>query len=290
VPRRARYALGGAAAGVALLFIIWFAAFHIGVVQRADQAIFRGFIDLDQRPRVDGIASFIANLCDPNPFVWLGTIPVLVALARRRLAVALAIAGILLGANETTQLLKPLLAQPRADWLLGGTASVAPDSWPSGHATAAMSLALCFVLAAPSRLRPLAAALGAAFAASVSYSFLTLGWHYPSDVFGGFLVAGTWTALSVAALSALDARRRQPRARSEARRAPVRTALGAPAVALLGALALAALVALAALIALAGPHAVVIHTRAHEAFLIGAAAIGALGVALASGVVLALRR
>ena len=284
MPRHARYAVGGAVVGVALLFITWFAAFHIGVVQRADQAIFRGFIALDQRPRVDGIASFIANLCDPNPYVWFATIPVLVALARRRLAVALAIAGILLGANATTQLLKPVLAQPRADWLLGGTAYVSPASWPSGHATAAMSLALCFVLAAPSRLRPLMAALGAGFAAAVSYSFLTLGWHYPSDVFGGFLVAGTWTALAVAALSVLDARRRQPRVRAETRRVPVPMALGPPVAVLLGALALAALVALA------GPHAIVMDTRAHEALLVGAAAIGALGVALASGVVLALRR
>ena len=28
----------------------------------------------------------------------------------------------------------------------------------------------------------------AAFAIAVSYSFLELGWHYPSDVLGGFLI------------------------------------------------------------------------------------------------------
>jgi membrane-associated phospholipid phosphatase len=277
VPRRSRYALGAAAAGVALLFITWFAAFHVGLVQRADQAIFRAFIDLDHRPHVDGTASFIANLCDPNPYVWFATIPVLVALTRRRPAVAVAVVAILLGANVTTQLLKPALAQPRADWLLGGMSYVAPASWPSGHATAAMSLALCFVLAAPSRLRPVVAALGAAFAASVSYSFLTLGWHYPSDVFGGFLVAGTWSALAVAALSALEARRRLPRV-AETRQLSVHKALLPSAATVLGTLVLA------------GPLGLVARARTHEALLVGAAAIGALGVALVSGVVLTLRR
>ena len=69
-------------------------------------------------------------------------------------------------------------------------------SWPSGHATAAMSFALCAVLAAPARLRPLVAAVGAAFAVAVCYSFLALAWHYPSDVLGGFLVATHVDAVS----------------------------------------------------------------------------------------------
>src|SRR5438128_469793 len=81
-------------------------------------------------------------------------------------------------------LIKPLLAHPRAANLLGGVRPPQAGSWPSGHATAAMSLALCCVLAAPGRLRPAVAALGAAFAVAVSYSFQTLGWHYPSDVLG----------------------------------------------------------------------------------------------------------
>src|SRR5205085_11232822 len=108
--------------------------------------------------------------------------------------------------NGPPELLKPLLAHPRAASLLGGRAPVGAASWPSGHATAAMSLALTYVLAAPGRLRPVVAALGAAFAVAVSYSFLTLGWHYPSDVFGGFLVATVWTLSGIALLFALRAR------------------------------------------------------------------------------------
>jgi hypothetical protein len=158
---------------------------------------------------------------------------------------------------------------------------VNPASWPSGHATAAMSLALCFVLAAPGRLRPAAAALGAVFAVAVSYSFLTLGWHYPSDVFGGFLVAGIWTLLGVAALSAVY-RKRLPRA-TATDPVPLREALRPPGLALLGGLALAGLVAIA------HPHAVVSYVEAHRAFTVGAAAIGALGLTIATGVMLAVR-
>ena len=47
---------------------------------------------------------------------------------------------------------------------------------------------------------------------------------------------------------------------------------------------------LVGLILLARPHAVLDYARLHETFVIGAAAIAALGVTLASGLMLMLRR
>jgi membrane-associated phospholipid phosphatase len=285
MPQRARLALLGAGAGVGLLIAIWYVAFHIGVFNHADQSILRGFEDL-QRPRLNRITQFVASLCNPHTYIWLAAIPVLVALARRRPRVAAAVAIILLGANVTTELLKPLLAQPRGSSLLP-LASISPASWPSGHATAAMSLALCSVIVAPVRLRPLVAALGAAFAVAVSFSFLELGWHYPSDVLGGFLVAATWTLVGVAALDAAQARwpRRAPVPSSElVRPVSLTEALGPPAAVLFGAIVLGGLVALTR------PHAVIAYAHAHQAFMVGAAAIAAVGLALATGVMLALRR
>jgi membrane-associated phospholipid phosphatase len=277
-----------AVVGLLALFATWFGAFHVAVFEHADQSVFRGFADLSEHPHVSSVASFIARLCNPQPFIYLAAIPVAVALVRRRTRLAIAITAILLGANVTTELLKPLLAHPRAAWLLGGQAPVAVASWPSGHATAAMSLALTSVLATPGRLRPIVAALGAAFAVAVSYSFLTLGWHYPSDVFGGFLVAATWTLAVVAAYLGAQERRRRvathpPKATPTARLS-VRDALAPPVATLLGALALACAVAVAR------PHEVVVYARAHEVFMVGALAIGALALALATGLVLALRR
>jgi membrane-associated phospholipid phosphatase len=68
-----------------------------------------------------------------------------------------------------------------------------------------MTLALCAVLVAPPALRAAAAMLGGAFAVGVGYAVLVLGWHYPSDVLGGFLVAGLWTSLAVAVLHRVEA-------------------------------------------------------------------------------------
>ena len=116
-----------------------------------------------------------------------------------------------MGTGLTTQVLKQITAQPRAlDWL--GANQVGDASWPSGHATAAMTLALCAILVSPARLRPAAALLGGAFTVAVSYSILALSWHFPSDVVGAYLVAATWTLVAVAALEAVGARRSGARA------------------------------------------------------------------------------
>lgn len=282
--RRSEIAFAGAAAGAALLLLTWLLALHVGVFERADQSILAGFIDLHGRHGVDGLANWIAHLCNPNPYVFLAAAPVLVAIVRRRPRALLAIGTILLGANVTTQLLKPLLAQPRADTLIHGLAYVDPASWPSGHATAAMSLALCCVLAAPPRARPAVACLGAAFAVAVSYSFLTLAWHYPSDVFGGFLVAGTWTMLAIAIIFRTDARRAQRSAPAPPERLSLTDALAPPAALVAGS------AGVMALLALARPHQVVGYARAHEVFVVGAGAIGLLALAVASAITLAMRR
>jgi membrane-associated phospholipid phosphatase len=284
MPRRAALAMLGAVAGIGLLVLTWYAAFHIGVLQRADRSILRGFSDLG-RPRVDTIANRIAHLCNPNPYVYLAAAPVLTALLRRRPRAALAIGAILLGANVTTQLLKPLLAAPRPGTVIDGRQLVELASWPSGHATAAMSLTLCMVLAVPSRLRPYVAAAGAAFTVAVVYSFLTLGWHLPSDVLGGFLVAATWTLAGVGGVWLSDTR--VPRSRRSGSGEPhlsLRAALGPPLVALLGALALAGLVVLAR------PHQVIAYAHAHAAFMVGAATIAAAALVIATGVMLAVGR
>jgi membrane-associated phospholipid phosphatase len=271
-------ALTAACFGVLLLVAIWYAAHYIPFVRHADASVLGGFIGLN-RPRLDRLTSAIAGLCDPQPFVFLAAIPVLVAFLRGRPRVAIALAVILLCANETTELLKPLLAGPR-DPVPGDFISDA--SWPSGHATAAMSLCMCSVIAAPSRWRPAVAAVMAAFAIAVSYSFLELGWHYPSDVLGGFLVATVWTLVAIAALSVYEQRHSSRRSF-----APVRFSLAQA----LGPLAIVAGVALAlaGLLVLAHPHGVAAYAHAHTWFVIGAGAIAALGFSLACGVMLMLR-
>jgi membrane-associated phospholipid phosphatase len=277
---RAKWALAGAAGCFVLLLLTWFAAFHIGFVRSADRSMFGGFYELSGHTWIYRVAYHLASLCDPSPYVYFAAVPIVVALLRGRPRVAVAVGVILLGANLTTHILKPLLEAPREASYFGWTTPVFGASWPSGHATAAMSLALSMVLAVPARMRPAVAALGALFAVAVSYSFLTLGWHFPSDVFGGFLVAATWTLLAIAGLLALEAR--SPGGERTINPASIARALSPVGAALAGG-------TLLAMIAVASrPHAVVTYADAHKAFVVGALGIAALGFAISTGIALTL--
>jgi membrane-associated phospholipid phosphatase len=168
-----------------------------------DAAMLHGFVALD-RPGVHALMELISHLADPVPYAVAGLALIVVAVRRGRPARAGAVAALLVLTGATTQLLKQALAQPRIEaWLVD---QVGDAAWPSGHATAAMTLALCAVLVAPPAMRAIAALAGGAYAAAVGYSVIVLAWHYPSDVLGGFLVAGTWAALALAVLRVVETR------------------------------------------------------------------------------------
>jgi membrane-associated phospholipid phosphatase len=154
------------------------------------------------------------------------------ALLQRRRAVALAVPVAIGGSVACAELLKRILAQPRPTPALG-LHQIAAASWPSGHATAAMVTLLCALLVAAPRLRPVLATAGGGGVLAVGCSMLVLGHHFPSDILGGYLLAGLWMALTLRVL-----RRSQ---RQEAR-----VPIGRPAAAIAGS-ALAAIAAAAAL-------------------------------------------
>ena len=262
--------------------LTWWAAHDVGVLRRVDARVLEGFLGL-QRPGLNAITEWVASLCNPMPYVLLAAVPVAIALARRRPRVAIALAVLMIGAAESAEHLKPLLAGPR-DPVIGRY--LGDGTWPSGHATAAMALALAMVISVPSRLRPAVGAVMAAFTVAVVYSFLELGWHYPSDVIGGFELASTWSLLVLGALWTYEAHR--PGLRADGSGAGARFSVGAiltPAVlVVLGALGLAAIVVAAR------PHEVLGYAAGHETALVGAAAIGALSLACAAGLGLVLRR
>lgn len=148
----------------------------------------------------------IAPFADPLPLIAMLAAACGVALARGRSSLALAAVLAVGGANLTTQALKFAFAHPRAQQLLGGGADIGDVAFPSGHATAAASIAVAFALVVPSRLRPLTGLLGGGFALAVGVSVVVIGWHLPSDVLGGYLVAAGWGFLALAMLAALRAR------------------------------------------------------------------------------------
>lgn len=283
MPIRPRNALLGAVACAVLLILDWLAAFHLGLFEHADQSIYLQFGSFHTHTRIDSLAARIVSLFEPNPYIYLVLGVLVVALLRGRPRIVLAVGVIVLGANVTTELLKHVVAAPRPGSLFDGEVSWLPThSWPSGHSTAVMSLVLASVLAVPARLRPAVAALGGALAVAVGYSLLVRLIHYPSDVVGGFLVAAVWALCAVAALMAAE--RRWPSRQPGSDRVSMRAALGAPGAVIGGALLVGGI------LAVSGPHDVVAYARAHEAFVLGAAVVAALSLALSTGVVLSVRR
>jgi membrane-associated phospholipid phosphatase len=265
--RSPRLTLAAAVAFTVGAVAVWLAAFRTGAGTRADATIMSGFLEL-RSPRVESLANAVAHLADPAPFALATIAIVVVALLRRRPWLAAVAGVVLIGANVTTQLLKLLTAEPRlASALAGGYVDAA--SWPSGHATAAMTIALCAALVMPARWRALGLAIGGVYTIAVAYSVLVLGWHLPSDVLGGFCVAGVWTLLGITGAMAL-----------ERRRVPAR-----PSSALAPAAAAAAVVAAAGLAwALGRPDGALAYAAANTTFVVGAAAIGSAVLAVIAAI------
>jgi membrane-associated phospholipid phosphatase len=118
-----------------------------------------------------------------------------IALLRKRFHLAVATGVMILGANVTTQVLKRIVLE-RPD--LDAGADILINSYPSGHSTVAMTVAVALVLVVPSRFRWLAAVLGTAYGAATGVAVVSAGWHRPSDAVGAWFVVGAWTALVLA--------------------------------------------------------------------------------------------
>jgi membrane-associated phospholipid phosphatase len=205
-------ALSIAALCVIGLALTWIVAALVPAAHVRDAIALHDFTLLS-RPHVDAVANLLLELLDPALFTLWAVLLIAFALVRGRPRVGLAVACVMGLAPLTAETLKPLLAHPHARI---AQTYIDPASWPSGHATAAVALALCAVLVAPMWLRPAVVAVGGVFAVAVGCSLLILAWHMPSDVLGGYLVASLWMALAVAGLRAAD--RREGVRRGEAAR------------------------------------------------------------------------
>lgn len=99
----------------------------------------------------------------------------------------------LAGSHLIVQLIKRTVGRPRPSRNLPFAALIAePDrfSFPSGHAAAAMSLALGLAI-----VFPVAAPLAGVLALVVGMSRVVLGVHYPGDVLAGQALASLTAAL-----------------------------------------------------------------------------------------------
>ena len=151
--------------------------------QRVDDAPASGRVAFMRVDLGDGLMQTVAVAS----VVLLGGAILFAAVVRKQPGLAMAAAAVIAGANVTTQVLKAALERPGLLRLGEG------NTFPSGHATLAMSLALVALLVVPISVRGVVALVGALFAASVGVA-LTSGFHRPSDVVAGFAVAVAWAA------------------------------------------------------------------------------------------------
>jgi membrane-associated phospholipid phosphatase len=243
----------------ALGFVATFlVALHTGRGFHDDDALFRHVSGNAALPvRAAGAARALLLAID-GAFVAVTTILIVaLAMVQKQIGRAVAAVAIVVCSVGSVEALKHGLPRLGAAIPAGR-----PPTFPSGHTSIAVSLGLALVVAAPPVLRPVAALVGAAYAAGVGLSVILLGWHFPSDVVGAFFVCGFWAAAIAAALPGVVAR---------------------PAVSPAGALVAVGAVAGALILAafLAGRHVAAVDAlRSARSVLATAAALGLLSVAV----------
>jgi membrane-associated phospholipid phosphatase len=200
---RLLHLVAGAAACAIAAAVLLLATYVIGGVGRWDVSAFRGLMVLGGHPAILHLGHRIVDVANllPSVVILAAICAAGVAIGRPRHAAAAAL--LVGGAAITTYGLKILLAHPRYEALLGSS-NLAEDAFPSGHATTAMAIALAAVLVAPRSWRPAVSFAAASYALAVGVSAVIIGVHFPSDVLGGFLVAGSFGLLAVAAVRATD--------------------------------------------------------------------------------------
>lgn len=152
-----------------------------------------------RQPWLDPIISFYTHLGD-NGLVWIALCAGLLAFPKTRRAGLAGALALVLSLLCTNILLKPLVSRVRPWLVLEGLAPLVterdPNSFPSGHSSAALAAAVAWwgLLGRPWKW------VAAAGAAVMALSRLYVGVHFPSDVLCGVVVgvacgaAGAWLA------------------------------------------------------------------------------------------------
>jgi membrane-associated phospholipid phosphatase len=268
--RRVGLAIGAAVTCGVGLVGIGLAAFSLTAGHDRDVATLHGFSGL-YRSWLDREIEVTARIADPLPYALVGLACIGVALARRRVPRAVAVGAILVGTGVSDQILKHLLSHERYAWWLG-FGQIDAASWPSGHSTAALTMALCAVMVAPPAWRAGVGLVGGAATIALAYATLALAWHWPSDVLAGYLLAGLWAFGAIIVLQRIEV------ADPEPARPP-----GFAALLVLG----AAVVAAATVVAADAANRIFLSADERSTTVVGAFAIAAMPLAVIIATVIA---
>jgi undecaprenyl-diphosphatase len=193
-----------AIAAAALAFLYLADEVTEGGTQRIDAAILHAVRDATGGDAATGwLRMTMLDLTALGDTATITLLTILAAgylLVARRPALAAAVVGAIASGGMVVTLLKLLFARARPD-VVTQLAQVSTASFPSGHAanSAVAYLTLGVLLARSQhdhgvRRYMIGAAIALSFAIGVSRVYL--GVHWPSDVLGGWIVGGTWAALT----------------------------------------------------------------------------------------------
>jgi membrane-associated phospholipid phosphatase len=173
--------------------------------QSIDTAAMRG-ADVDH-PKVVAVLDRALNGTTLVSLVLVCVAAAAIGVLRRRLDVAVGAALLVIGANLTTQLLKTRLDRPNLDDF------PAPNSFPSGHTTAAASVAFALIIALPHAVRGMVTLIGATYVTVIAVATVWAEWHRPSDTVAALLVVLAWGGLVATAVRVARWRRPAPSSR-----------------------------------------------------------------------------
>jgi membrane-associated phospholipid phosphatase len=197
MPRNVRTPFIAAALCAAAIVPLAIAAYAVGPVEHLDLRLLLHF----GAPESSGTRGFeggVARLGGIGPTLFFLAIIFGLGWFSGRRREALAALAVVAGANLTTQVLKLLLVHPRNTGIPGDLPW--STAFPSGHTTAATSIAAALFLVVSPRWRWPAVIVGLGYGLAVGAATVTVRWHYPSDVLGGLLVVGAWTFAAIAVL------------------------------------------------------------------------------------------
>lgn len=147
-----------------------------------------------RQPLLDGILTLYTQLGNAG-VAWIVLSVVLLFFRRTRKGGALALCAMLFGLIGTNLVLKNLFQRMRPYEVVEGLTHLVhitdPNSFPSGHTTAAFAAGVVWFRTLPARW---ARVLALASAFLMAFSRLYVGVHYPTDVLAG-AVMGTVCAL-----------------------------------------------------------------------------------------------
>ena len=142
-------------------------------------------------PHPFGDRVWAAAIATVNVWTVPGVAAIAILLATKNHGAGRIVAVLIVGANASTFVLER--AVERLDPVGGERLrDLGEGFFPSGHATAAMSLGCAIVLAVPTSCAPLVSLVMSLYVAAVGVALVTPGNHHLSDVLAGMLIAAAW--------------------------------------------------------------------------------------------------